>query len=63
VLLRQRPVGVGGADDPVPADALAVPAAQFSSTVQLIAAGGAGPQADGESVGDSVNACPNANFP
>jgi len=30
VLLRQRPVGVGGADDPVPAGALAVAAAQFS---------------------------------
>jgi phosphotransferase system HPr (HPr) family protein len=49
MFLRQRPVGVGGADDPVPAGALAV-AAQFSSTVQLIAAGGAGPQADAKSV-------------
>jgi len=43
-------VSVGGADDPVPAGALAVAAAQFPSTVQLIAAGGAGPQADAKSV-------------
>ena len=34
----------------MPAGPLAVAAARFSSTVQLIAAGGAGPQADAKSV-------------